>query len=51
MTRLKELFSTENQSSWLDNLRRSWVATGELQNWVDNGVRGITSNPTIFPPL
>ena len=48
MTRLKELFSTENQSPWLDNLRRSWVATGELQNWVDNGVRGITSNPTIF---
>ena len=48
MTRLKELFSTENQSPWLDNLRRSWILNGELQNWIDNGVRGITSNPTIF---
>jgi len=48
MTRLLELFSTENQSPWLDNLRRSWIATGELENWINNGVRGITSNPTIF---
>ena len=48
MTRLKELFSRENQSPWLANLRRSWISTGELQNWIDNGVRGITSNPTIF---
>jgi transaldolase len=48
MTRLLELFSTENQSPWLDNLRRSWIVTGELENWINNGVRGITSNPTIF---
>ena len=48
MTRLLELFSTENQSPWLDNLRRSWIATGELENWINSGVRGITSNPTIF---
>jgi transaldolase len=48
MTRLQKLFLTENQSPWLDNLRRSWIATGELENWINNGVRGITSNPTIF---
>jgi len=48
MTRLLELFSAENQSPWIDNLRRSWIVTGELENWINNGVRGITSNPTIF---
>ena len=48
MTRLLELFSAENQSPWLDNLRRSWIVTGELENWINSGVRGITSNPTIF---
>ena len=48
MTRLLELFSTERQSPWLDNLRRSWLVNGELERWINNGVRGITSNPTIF---
>ena len=48
MTRLLELFSIENQSPWLDNLRRSWIVTGELENWINSGVRGITSNPKIF---
>ena len=48
MTRLLELFSAENQSPWLDNLRRSWIVSGELENWINDGVRGITSNPTIF---
>jgi transaldolase len=36
------------QSPWLDNLRRGWLADGELQRWVDRGIRGITSNPSIF---
>ncbi|MBT7472040.1 MAG: transaldolase [Actinobacteria bacterium] len=48
MSRLHDLFNQQGQSPWLDNLRRSWVASGELQNWVDRGVRGITSNPSIF---
>ncbi|MBT4655640.1 MAG: transaldolase [Actinobacteria bacterium] len=48
MSRLHALFNQQGQSPWLDNLRRSWVASGELQNWVDRGVRGITSNPSIF---
>ena len=48
MTKLQELFTKEGQSPWLDNLRRSWLETGELKNWIDDGVRGITSNPTIF---
>jgi transaldolase len=48
MTRLHELFDDLGQSPWLDNLRRGWITSGELAAWVDRGVRGITSNPTIF---
>ncbi|HEY8314748.1 MAG TPA: bifunctional transaldolase/phosoglucose isomerase [Candidatus Baltobacteraceae bacterium] len=36
------------QSVWLDNLRRSMFASGELQGLIDTGLRGMTSNPTIF---
>src|SRR5579871_1937649 len=36
------------QSVWIDNLRRSMFASGELARLIDRGVRGMTSNPTIF---
>src|SRR6202451_3386198 len=36
------------QSVWLDNIRRSMFASGELQRLIDLGLRGMTSNPTIF---
>ena len=36
------------QSVWLDNLRRSMFASGELKRLIDAGLRGMTSNPTIF---
>jgi transaldolase len=37
------------QSIWLDNLSRGMLDSGELQRMIDqDGVRGITSNPTIF---
>jgi transaldolase len=48
MSRLKDLYTQEKQSPWLDNLKRGWITSGEIQTWVDRGVRGITSNPTIF---
>ena len=48
MNRLQALYDEGGQSPWLDNLRRGWITSGELRNWVDLGVRGITSNPTIF---
>ena len=48
MTRLQDLHSQQGQSPWLDNLKRGWITSGEVQQWVDRGVRGITSNPTIF---
>jgi len=48
MTRLHDLYREQGQSPWLDNLRRGWLSSGELQSWIDRGVRGITSNPSIF---
>lgn len=48
MGRLHDLFESGGQSPWLDNLRRGWVTSGELEQWIEHGVRGITSNPTIF---
>ncbi len=36
------------QSVWLDNVRRSMFASGELKRLIDIGLRGMTSNPTIF---
>src|SRR3546814_1333400 len=46
-TRLHEL-ADAGQSPWLDNLRRGWITGGELACWIDRGVRGLTSNPSIF---
>jgi transaldolase len=46
-TRLHELHDL-GQSPWLDNLRRGWLTSGELAAWVDRGIRGLTSNPSIF---
>jgi transaldolase len=48
MTNLHDLHADHGQSPWLDNLRRNWISGGELQEWIDRGIRGITSNPTIF---
>jgi transaldolase len=48
MTRLHDLFDQQGQSPWLDNLKRGWITSGELEKWVGRGIRGITSNPTIF---
>ncbi len=37
------------QSFWLDNLSRELIDSGELRSLIDSdGLRGITSNPTIF---
>jgi transaldolase len=36
------------QSLWLDNLSRRLVRSGDLARLRDQGVTGITSNPTIF---
>jgi len=37
------------QSVWLDYIRRDLISTGELQKLITNdGLRGMTSNPSIF---
>ncbi len=48
MTRLERLFHQQGQSPWLDNLKRGYLSSGELTRFIDEGIRGITSNPTIF---
>lgn len=48
MTRLNDLFAVGGQSPWIDNLSRSWLSGGHLSHLVELGVRGVTSNPTIF---
>jgi transaldolase len=47
-TRLHELYDDQGQSPWIDNLTRAGIRSGQLQSLVDRGVRGVTSNPTIF---
>ncbi|MGB6057971.1 MAG: transaldolase [Microthrixaceae bacterium] len=48
MGNIHDLFDVQGQSPWLDNLRRDWLESGEIANWIERGVRGITSNPSIF---
>ncbi len=48
MTRLHQLYSQGGQSPWIDNLTRDSIRSGHLAQIVADGIRGITSNPTIF---
>ncbi len=48
MTTLQRLFDEQGQSPWLDNLKRGYFRDGTLKSLVDRGIRGVTSNPTIF---
>ena len=45
---LTRLSSEFGQSPWLDNLKRGYITSGELVRLRDVGIRGLTSNPTIF---
>jgi len=47
MTKLHELADL-GQAIWLDYVRRSFIESGDLQELVDDGLRGVTSNPSIF---
>ena len=48
MTRLHDLYEEQGQSPWVDNIRRDSLADGSLAALVEQGIRGVTSNPTIF---
>ena len=46
-TRVHEV-SELGQAIWLDYIRRAFIRSGELERTLEDGVRGVTSNPTIF---
>ncbi|MGD8743381.1 MAG: transaldolase [Granulosicoccaceae bacterium] len=48
MSRILTLYSEYNQSIWLDYIARNLLLDGGLKALVAEGVRGVTSNPTIF---
>ncbi len=48
MNGLHDLFALQGQSPWIDNIRRDWLDDGTLARLVAQGVRGVTSNPSIF---
>jgi transaldolase len=48
MAKLNRLFDEQGQSPWIDNLKRQYLTSGELERLVGEGIRGVTSNPTIF---
>jgi hypothetical protein len=47
MAPLTELH-VRGQSVWLDEIRREWLEDGTLEELIQRGVTGVTSNPTIF---
>ncbi len=47
MTKLHELHEA-GQSVWLDFIKRDMLRNGEMATLVSDGIRGLTSNPTIF---
>jgi transaldolase len=48
MSKLHQLHDRYGQSPWLDNLTRGDVTSGRLRRLVAQGIRGVTSNPTII---
>ena len=46
-TPLQQL-SENGQSVWIDFLSRPFVEDGDLAGLIDQGIKGVTSNPTIF---
>jgi transaldolase/glucose-6-phosphate isomerase len=47
MTKLHQLAEL-GQAIWLDYIRRSFITAGDLDDLVAEGLRGVTSNPSIF---
>ena len=45
--RLRKL-AEAGQSVWMDSLSRDDIQNGNLERMIENGVAGVTSNPTIF---
>ena len=45
--RITELLGL-GQSVWQDDISRQMLQSGEIRRAIDNGIRGLTSNPSIF---
>ena len=44
-----ERLTSAGQSIWLDFIRRAFIDSGDLKDYVDRGwITGLTSNPSIF---
>jgi transaldolase len=48
MNTLQRLHAEQDQSPWIDFIDRKLITSGRLARMVDDGIRGLTSNPTIF---
>jgi len=48
LTVLHELYERAHQSPWIDDLKRSYIDRGGLEELITKGIRGVTSNPTIM---
>ena len=47
--RIKELYRKEGQSAWQDDISRDMLNQGAIRTAIEEtGIRGLTSNPTIF---
>ena len=40
--------NSNNQSVWIDSISRGMIKTGKINSMVEDGISGITSNPSIF---
>jgi transaldolase len=45
---LHRLHADHDQSPWIDFIDRELLESGKLDEMIDDGIRGLTSNPTIF---
>ena len=44
-----DLYEKQRQSPWLDFIRRNMLHDGGLKRYIEqDGIRGVTANPTIF---
>jgi transaldolase len=48
MNALQKLHAEQDQSPWIDFIDRDLLSSGKLEQMVADGIRGLTSNPTIF---
>ncbi|MDQ3225375.1 MAG: transaldolase, partial [Chloroflexota bacterium] len=47
--RIKQLYEREGQSAWQDDISRDMLNEGTIRVAIEEtGIRGLTSNPTIF---